>query len=476
MKHQKNSFYVTTSIAYANAKPHIGYAMELIQADTLARYNSIHGKKTYFLTGTDEHGQKLYDAAISQNRHPKEYVDELSRTFLELTKSLQLCNDGFVRTTDPNHKAAAQKLWLACKSDIYKGKYSGLYCIGCEKYYTDSETEDENCPIHQTKLKFLEIDSYFFSLSRYSKQLYEIIANNSLRIVPEKRRNEMLSFIESGLEDISISRPKSQLEWGVEVPNDSDNVMYVWFDALTNYVSAIGYKENSDKFNKFWPADVHVVGKDIARFHCLLWPAMLISAGLQPPSSIFIHSFITSNGHKMSKSLGNVIDPVDYLDMYGVEAVRYYLLRYIPSYDDGDFTRERFEEVYNSDLANTLGNLVSRLAAMLHKYSCGKYVAVKTKAVDIEELLIKFKFDRCLDQLFKRISTLNATIDQEKPWLLYQTDQEKTKSILNELTSELLAISKSLKPFLPETSKRIDEIFNDGRVSKDNLIIFPRID
>ena len=476
MKPQKNSFYVTTSIAYANAKPHVGYAMELIQADTLARYNSIRGKETYFLTGTDEHGQKLYDAAKSQSRHPKEYVDELSKTFVELAKSLQLRNDGFVRTTDPNHKAAAQKFWLACESDIYKGRYSGLYCIGCEKYYTETETTDKKCPIHKAKLKYLEIDSYFFSLSKYSKRLYEMIENNTLRIVPENRRNEMLSFIESGLDDISISRPKTQLEWGVEVPNDSENVMYVWFDALTNYISAIGYKENSDEFKQLWPADVHVVGKDIARFHCLLWPAMLMSAGLQIPGAIFVHSFITSDGHKMSKSLGNVVDPIEYLKMYGVEAVRYYLLRYIPSYDDGDFTKQRFEEVYNADLANTLGNLVSRLGAMLQKYNGGQYIKVKSSAIDIEELMNDFRFDRCLEQIFQRLSILNVTIDQEKPWELYRTDQEKTKGILNSLTSELLTISEALRPFLPETSRSIDKIFNDGRVSKGNLIIFPRID
>ena len=286
----------------------------------------------------------------------------------------------------------------------------------------------------------------------------------------------MLSFIESGLDDISISRPKTQLEWGVEVPNDSENVMYVWFDALTNYISAIGYKENSNEFKQLWPADVHVVGKDIARFHCLLWPAMLMSAGLQIPGAIFVHSFITSDGHKMSKSLGNVVDPIEYLKTYGVEAVRYYLLRYIPSYDDGDFTKQRFEEVYNADLANTLGNLVSRLGAMLQKYNGGQYIKVKSSAIDIEELMNDFRFDRCLEQIFQRLSILNVTIDQEKPWELYRTDQEKTKGILNSLTSELLTISEALRPFLPETSRSIDKIFNDGRVSKGNLIIFPRID
>lgn len=472
----KNKFYVTTSIAYANAKPHIGHAMELFQADTLARYYYQRDWQTMFLTGTDEHGQKLKLAAEKEGQDVQKYVDKLSKKFEELTTTMKLSNNKFIRTTDEYHKKSAQKLWQACSKDIYKNEYEGLYCVGHEAFLKESDLVDGSCPDHKTKPEVMKLESYFFKLSSYAEKLKQLIHEGRINIVPQKRRNEMLSFIESGLEDVSISRPKSQLDWGIEVPNDPNHVMYVWFDALTNYISAVGYENNPDEFHKFWPADVHVIGKDIARFHCLLWPAMLLSGGLEPPHSVYVHGFINVDGQKMSKSLGNVADPLDYVKEFGNDALRYYLLRYIPSYNDGDFSRERFLEVYNSDLANTLGNLVSRVVTMINKYNDGVYEHVKTRELDLNDYIAKFRFDKAYEEVFARLSELNVLIDEKKPWELYRTKPQQTVTILNNIVSEILTINVALQSLLPETSEKISAIFDGNRLVKQPVILFPKLD
>ncbi len=471
-----NTFYVTTSIAYANAKPHIGYAMELVQADVLARFAAQHGRESFYLTGTDEHGQKLFDAAKEHGQEPLAFVNELSETFVSLANMLQLSNDYFVRTTEDRHKQAAQKMWQACAQDIYKSVYSGLYCTGCEQYYTATEAVEGKCPIHKTVLKQLEMESYFFALSKYQDQLLELINSDQLRIIPAKRRNEMLQFAKN-LEDVSISRPKSVLNWGVEVPGDPDHVMYVWFDALTNYISSIGYNDDPEMFAKFWPADVHVIGKDIARFHCLLWPAMLLSAGLATPLAVYVHPFIDSGGHKMSKSLGNVVDPVGFIDEFGVDPLRYYLLRYIPYDNDGDFTRERFIEVYNADLANNLGNLIARVSTMITKYCDGQYDAVSAKSIEgLDDDMSECGFNKYLDKLFTRIDALNGAIEENKPWELAKTDKLKVVEFLSGLVSEIIIIAEALRPFMPGTADKIVQTFANGSVDISVGILFPRID
>jgi len=477
MIQKKNSYYVTSSIAYANAKPHIGYAMELFEADTLARFYKNRGRDTFFLTGTDEHGQKLKEVADKGGLTTIEYVNKLSKNFQELTRLLNLSNDKFVRTTDDEHKRAAQKLWAACSKDIYIGDYSGLYCVGHEAYIKESDLVDGMCPDHKTEPQKLELKSYFFKLSNYADALKQKIVSGEFKIIPEKRKNEILSFIDSGLEDISISRPKSQLDWGIDVPGDDTHVMYVWFDALSNYISAIGYENDQEMFNKYWPANAHVVGKDIARFHCIIWPSMLMSAGLKLPESVYVHGFISSDGHKMSKSLGNVIDPVDYVNQYGVDPVRYYLLRYIPSYNDGDFSKEKFEEVYQSDLANNLGNLVSRVSAMINKYCDGNYNQVKTEFdLGLEDLMNEYKFDRALEEIFAKLDSLNVAIEEFKPWEKSKTDLEDTKEFLSGLVCEIIEVAKELKAFLPESSEKILTIFKEGKVVAEVEPLFPRLD
>jgi methionyl-tRNA synthetase len=477
MQMNKNSYYVTTSIAYANAKPHIGYAMELFEADTLARFYKNKGRDSFFLTGTDEHGQKLKEVAEKEGISANEYVDRLSKNFQDLTNLLQLSNDRFVRTTDTGHKRSAQKLWEACSKDIYMGDYSGLYCVGHEAYIKESDLVEGKCPEHKTEPQKMELKSYFFALSKYADKLMELINSGELRIVPEKRKNEIISFINSGLEDISISRPKSQLDWGIDVPGDDSHVMYVWFDALSNYISAIGYESNPEEYKKYWPANVHVIGKDIARFHCVIWPAMLLSAGLEVPKAVYVHGFIGSGGHKMSKSLGNVIDPVEYVEKYGVDPVRYYLLRYIPSYNDGDFSREKFEDVYQSDLANNLGNLVSRVAAMINKYSGGNYTEVKVENdLRLEDLMRDFKFDKALEEIFAKLDSLNVAIEEFKPWEVAKNDVESTKDFLSGLAGEIVGVAKELGAFLPETSDNILNIFKEGKVAENVNPLFPRLD
>jgi methionyl-tRNA synthetase len=498
-------FYITTSIAYVNAKPHIGFAMEVIQADTLARYHRMAGDEVFYLTGTDEHGMKLAQAAKEQGKTPKQLVDENSAYFRGLKEVLNLSNDHFVRTTDPGHIKGAQKLWrkMVESGDIYKSSYEGLYCIGCEAFITEKDLMDGKCPNHNRPPEKLKEENYFFKLSKYSDRIRQLIEDDTLKIVPQARKHEILNVLKEGLKDVSFSRPRSVLTWGIDVPDDPDQVMYVWCDALSNYITALGYADENELFHKFWPADVHLIGKDILRFHSAIWIGMLLSTGLRIPQAIYVHGFITSEGQKMSKSLQNVVDPLEVIQKYGVDALRYYLLREIPTTEDGDFSKERFQIVY-AELANTFGNLVSRVVAMTHKYFEGKVPQADFDPAFFEEkvqlfwgnydkAIANFDLKQVLEQVIDFGNFANQFVEANKPWALAKTDQKKLAEVMYVLLEMIRHIAISLLPFIPHTAGKIlqqlslkaDNIFYDevrkwgvlkaGQEVAQGEVLFPKV-
>ena len=479
---KSKKFYITTSIPYTNAAPHIGFALEAIQADVLARYHRLSGDDTFFLTGTDEHGIKTLRAAREVGKGPKEFADEVSEKFRKLNKVLNISNDDFIRTTDEKkHLPAVQKLWEKLKEngDIYKKKYKGFYCSGCEAFIPEKDLINGKCPIHLKELELVEEENYFFRLSKYANQIKKAIENNELKIIPETRKNETISLMNRGLEDVSFSRAKDKY-WGFEVPGDASQVFYVWLDALPNYISAVGYYENSKQFKKYWPADVHCLGKDIMRFHTIFWPAMLLSAGLPLPKIIFVHGFITVDNQKMSKSLGNVIDPFELVKKYGTDAVRYYLLREIPPTDDGDFTYEKFEKRYNADLASGIGNLVARVRKLGEngfKIQKSKIEErIKETKKKYKECLENFKFNEALKSIWDLVGFCDKYINDEKPW----ENKENSLQVIGDLIVVLQSISELLEAFLPETSQRISKEFEIDKKTgkfknKKSTSLFPRI-
>jgi methionyl-tRNA synthetase len=473
------NYYVTTSIAYVNAEPHIGYAMELVMADVLARAARKQGMPVIYATGTDEHGSKIAEKAAELKMTPKALADKVSVTFKDLQKLLNISNDRFVRTTDPSHEQRAQIIWKQLAKDIYKGKYVGLYCMGCEEFVTEAVAKANKgiCPHHDKPYEKLEEENYFFKLSTYTDQVREQIEKDQLLIIPQTRKNEILQLLRDGLEDISISRPKEKLSWGIPVPGDKTQVMYVWFEALMNYLTVLGYPEHKD-YKDYWPANVQVIGKDIIRFHAGVWPAMLLGINAPLPRAIYTHGFLTIDGKKISKSVGNVVHPKEVVDRYNADTFRYYFLRHIPSYGDGDFSWERLEEVYNNELANELGNAVQRTAAMITQYQNGIIGQIPPATHDVTsywEALNFCRFDKALEEVWERIRGLNQYIDEEKPWVIAKEgDEEHLREVLAYQCSALLQIAELLEPFMPETALKIRHVFEEGVVRPIEQTLFPK--
>lgn len=480
-KSSKKNFYVTTSIPYINGEPHLGHAMEFIMADALARAARKNYERVIFSTGTDEHGGKVAEKAAELGKTPKALADEMSAKFRDLSQKLIISNDRFIRTTDAGHEQRAALIWKALEKHIYKKKYEGWYCTGCEAFVTESQAKDNGgvCPIHKREYEKIQEENYFFKLSDFSNDISAKIMQGSFKIVPLSRKKEIMQVFKAGLEDVSVSRPKDKISWGIPVPGDADQVMYVWFEALMNYITVLGYPEHQD-FKDFWPANVQVIGKDILRFHAAIWPGMLLALGLPLPKTLYVHGFINVNGQKMSKSLGNVVAPSEIIDKYGADAFRYYFLRHIPSYDDGDFTWERFEAVYNSELANELGNAVSRTSAMIMKYQNGIIGDIPDSEHDVAQYFAAIedcRFDRALEEVWEQVRGLNQYIEEEKPWVLAKNkDEEHLREVLAYMASCLIEIAELIEPFMPLTSQKIIHIFNKGVLQPIEGTLFPKFE
>ena len=475
---KKTKFYITTPIYYTNADIHIGGAYTTIAADVLARWRRIRGEDVFFLTGTDEHGQKIQEAAEKEGLKPKEFVDKIVKNFKEAFKLLNISNNNFIRTTDKEHEEEVKKVlqYLYDKNFIYKGFYESYYCVGCEQYLSKSDLVDGKCPLHNREPELRKEEAYLFKLSSFQKQLYDLIESGEYEILPEIRRKEILTFIESGLQDISISRLKEKVSWGIELPFDKKHTCFVWVDAFWNYIT--GLKEK-DVLDKFWPADVQLMAKDIIRVHATIWPALLLATKNKLPKTLFVHGYFTVDGQKMSKSLVNVLSPIDLVKKYGSDSVRYFLMRNISFGQDGDVSEKALIDRHNSELANKLGNLVSRVSGLIEKNGCEKnlkYILpriTKEAEEDLIELMDNFHIDKALNRIFIYIDGLNKWIQEHKPWEI-ENEVEK-KAILYNLKEDILKISEFLLPFIPESAEKIQKQFSAKNIKKSE-ILFKKID
>ncbi len=462
-------FYVTTPIYYTNAFPHIGSAYTTIAADVLARWHKINGENVFFLTGTDEHGQKIQETSEKQGKKPKGFVDDIVLKFKEAFKLLNISNDFFIRTTDKRHEEEVKRILqeLYDKKFIYKGFYEAYYCVGCEQYLTESDLVDGCCPLHKKEPELRKEEAYLFKLSKFQDKLLKLIKSGEYNILPVKTRKEIIGFIESGLKDISISRLKEKIYWGIELPFDKKHTCFVWVDAFWNYVS--GLKINN-KFKDFWPADVQLMARDIIRVHATIWPALLLALDYKLPRTLFVHGYFTVDGQKMSKSLGNVIDPIYLTSKYGADSVRYFLMRNISFGEDGDFSEDKLVERNNNELADKLGNLVSRVSALAEKYGVEKSdnkLIKKLKEKEIKEKMENYELDKALNLIFEFIDACNLYVQENKIW------ETKDKKKLYELVESIKKVAFYLSPFMPETAEKIEKIFE--RKIKKAEILFKKI-
>jgi methionyl-tRNA synthetase len=464
-----DAFYVTTPIYYVNDAPHIGHAYTTLACDAIARFARLDGRRVRFLTGTDEHGQKVEKAAAAAGKPPQAFTDEVSERFRDLAGRMRITNDDFIRTTEPRHRVGVQALWreLVARDQIYLGTYAGWYSVRDESFYAESELIDGRAPTG-APVDWVEEPSYFFRLSKWQQPLLELYEARPDFILPASRRNEVVSFVRSGLQDLSVSR--TSFAWGVPVPDDPDHVVYVWLDALTNYMTALGYPDcDGLAYRTFWPADVHVVGKDILRFHAVFWPAFLFAAGLEPPKRIFAHGWWTNEGQKISKSLGNVIDPVELIDTYGLDQTRYFLLREVPFGNDGDFSRTAMVNRMNRDLANDYGNLVQRVLSMIQRNCAGRVPAPDVLAADdralldaaatllgrIRDEMAVQALSRALEAIFEVIASANRYVDAQAPWTLRKSDPTRMATVLFVLAETIRRIALLTQAFIPDASARI---------------------
>lgn len=477
--------YINTAIPYVNGEPHIGHSMDFLIADIWARYQMQKGHEVRFSVGTDEHGSKIAEKAAEAGLSPQDYTDKMYIHFETMIKKINTSYTDFTRTTDKRHMAAVQYIWQKLQPYIYKSKYEGWYCTGCEGFITDKEATatDGVCPDHNLPYQRLSEENYYLKTSAFGDQIKEALSSGKLEVFPEFRKKEFLEMVKDGFQDVSISRPKKNLSWGIPVSGDSTQVMYVWLDALANYITAIGYPDKED-WQDYWPADVEVLGKDIMRFHLGIWPAVLLGLGLELPKKMLVHGWVNIDGAKQSKTRGNGISPGELIDQYGLDAFRYYFSRHIPTLDDGDFTLEKFETAYNSEMVNDFGNLVQRVSSMVVRYQAGVIGEIPKSAHETKTYhhnMEVFEFDKAIDEVWSMVRSLNQYIENVKPWEIAKGIGESAESVahladvLSYAVSVLLQISELLVPFLPETAARIKAIFGTGVIVPTDGVFLPRI-